>query len=170
MAIRLILALVVTLFTTLAGRALGSGQSRSADEIRLLMDDLQMLRLLTLERLLPIRAALLEMKLPCLRMTGEEMTADGTLLPAAAWARVAQRERAPGGKMEDLTEEDAGEVAALFEALHRLSRREQENQYARTIARLGRREESIRASGREKAKLYTSLGALTGLMVSVMLV
>lgn len=170
MALRLILALMVTLFTALAGRALGSGRTRSADGLRALMDDLQALRSLTLERLLPIRAALLEMKLPCLQMTGREMTADGALLPAAAWARVSDRERAPGGKMEDFSDEDAGEVGALFEALSHLSRREQDAQYARTIARLGKREEEVRAAGREKSKLYTSLGALVGLMASVMLV
>lgn len=170
MAIRVLLALTVTLFTSLAGRALGGGQARSADEIRLLMDDLQTLRMLTLDRLLPVRAALLEMKLSYLRMTGEAMTADGTLLPGDAWARVAEKERTPGGKMENLSDEETGEVAALFESLNRLARREQEARYARAISQLGKREEFIRNSGREKKKLYTSLGALTGLMISVMLV
>ena len=170
MVVKMMAALAVTAFAMLAGRAIGARAMRAADTLRLLMDELQTLRVLTLEKLMPMSAALMEMKFPPLRMTGELMCKGGALLPAAAWTQVEQRERVPDGALEDMSAEDAAEVTNLFDALTTLSRREHEERYAQTIVRLGRREETLRAAGRDKVKLYTSLGALAGLAVSVMLI
>lgn len=169
MAFRWIAALAMTGFSMLAGRTLGGRALRGAEQIRRLMDELQTLRVMTLDKLMPMSAALSESRLPVLRLMGEKMRKDGALAPEEAWTQAAAREREPGGCLEALGEEEIGLVTRLFEALTCLGRREHEERYEDTVARLGRREEEKRAAGRDKLKLFTYLGALTGLAVSVMI-
>jgi len=61
---------------------------RAADTLRLLMDELQTLRVFTLEKLMPMSAALMEMKFPPFCMAGEMMCKGGALLPAVGVGKV----------------------------------------------------------------------------------
>lgn len=164
---RLIIAAALTLFSYLAGRAFGGTTSREADLLRMLMDDLQMLRTLTLERLVPMGDALSEMRVPLLRQTGERMRRNAALKPERAWSEAFEAQR---GEAVPLPQADAEELERLFQGLEVLGRGEHAEQYARTIERLGRREEELRAAGRDKRRLYASLGAMTGLAVSILLI
>ena len=164
---RLIIAAVLTLFSYLAGRAFGSAPSREADSLRMLMDDLQMLRTLTLERLVPMGDALSEMRVPLLRQAGERMRKNAALTPQRAWAEAVEAQR---DEPVPLPQVDAEELERLFQGLEVLGRSEHAEQYARTIERLGRREGELRAAGRDKRRLYASLGAMTGLAVSILLI
>lgn len=162
MKFRWILALSLTGLSAFAGRAFGNAASQDADGLRLLMDDLQLLRTLTLERLQPMGNALMEMKSRSLLLTGELMRADGTLSPERAWRRSTESE----SRLNDTVKE---EIAALFASVEALGRKEHDLRYAQTIARLGKWEEELRSAGREKTKLYVSLGALIGLAVGILL-
>ncbi len=164
---RLAIAAALTLFSYLAGRAFGGTPSREADTLRMLMDDLQMLRTLTLERLVPMGDALSEMRVSLLRQTGERMRKNASLTPGRAWAEAVEAQR---DEPVPLPQADAEELEQLFQGLEVLGRGEHAEQYARTIERLGRREGELRAAGREKKRLYASLGAMTGLAVSILLI
>jgi len=72
--------------------------------------------------------------------------------------------------LQSYQQADAEELERLFQGLEVLGRSEHAEQYARTIERLGRREGELRAAGREKRRLYASLGAMTGLAVSILLI
>lgn len=162
MSFKWILALALTGFSAFAGRAIGNVSSRSADGVRLLMDDLQLLRTLTLERLQPMGNALMEMKSLSLVKTGEAMRTDGTLTAEKAWLKSIESDSETEDSVKD-------ELAALFASLETLGRREHELRYGQSVARLGKIEEKLRAEGREKTKLYVSLGALFGLAVGILL-
>ena len=162
---KLVIAAALTTFSYLAGRAFGGTPSREADSLRMLMDDLQMLRTLTLERLVPMGDALSEMRVPLLRQTGERMRKNVALTPGKAWAETVEAQK---GEPVPLPQADAEELERLFQGLEVLGRSEHAEQYARTIERLGRREGDLRAAGREKRRLYASLGAMTGLAVSIL--
>ena len=153
---KLVIAAALTTFSYLAGRAFGGTPSREADSLRMLMDDLQMLRTLTLERLVPMGDALSEMRVPLLRQTGERMRKNVALTPGKAWAETVEAQK---GEPVPLPQADAEELERLFQGLEVLGRSEHAEQYARTIERLGRREGDLRAAGREKRRLYASLGA-----------
>ncbi|MBQ3079139.1 MAG: hypothetical protein IJC48_03945 [Clostridia bacterium] len=170
MAVRLVLAAMLTACAMLAGRSIAGARIKHADDIRRMMDDLQLLRVLTIDRLLPMGNALAELKFPAFQMTGREMLKDGRKNLSAAWKEIESRERREKGAMAGFTEEETGEISILFDAVGVIGRKDHEKAYADTIKRLGKMEEEVRSSGREKAKLYASLGALGGLAVSVLLV
>ncbi len=170
MAFRLMLAALITICATLAGRTIAAGRIRHADDIRKLMDDLQMLRVFTLDRLLPMGSALGEMKFEALRLTGEEMRKHSRESVRAAWDQVCLNEKREGGCMEAFSDEETAAVSRLFDALGTIGKREHEAVYAGAIAELGKQEEAVRALGKEKLRLYTSLGALSGLAVGVLIV
>ncbi len=169
MAIKLLAAALLTFCAAFAGRAFASSHMRAADAIRMLMDDLQLLRSSTLERLLPMHGALAETRFKPLRLTGEHMQKSG-VSAFDAWALVCESERGRGGSLEYMSDDDVTEVSKLFRALNSLGRRDHEAQYSQALSRLGKCEEAARQRGREKLRLYASLGALAGLAVSVMLI
>ncbi len=169
MALKLLAAALVTFCAAFAGRAFAASHMRAADALGMLMDDLQLLRSMTLERLLPMHSALAEMRFKPLRLAGEHMRRS-SISAYDAWALVCDSERKRGGSLEYMTDDDASEVSKLFQALGSLSRRDHEAQYSQALSRLGKCEEAARQRGREKLRLYASLGALAGLAVSVMLI
>ena len=74
-----------------------------------------------------------------------------------------------GGAGEALGEENEL-VSMLFASLENLGRMEQEKEYERALNDLKAIEEKRRKEGKEKIKLYTALGALTGLCAVIFLV
>lgn len=170
MAVRIVLVCALTLMAMFAGKGFAAASMKRADGVRILMDDLQLMRSLTLERLLPAAAALSEMKSPMLRSAGDRMRKNAAMSLKSAWDEEVQSRIREEGSLSLLSQSDAEEVSALFGALGSIGKRDHENLYANAIARLGKSEEEARRDAREKMKLYASLGALSGLAVGILLI
>jgi len=167
MAVRIMLVCALAFSAMLAGRSFALAGIQRADTIRQLMDDLQMLRIYTVERLLPVSGALMEMKSAVFRMTGERMQRDAALSLKSAWEGTIQEKLGAESAVIKIGEDAEREISALFEAVEALPRRDHDAAYSASIARLGKYEEQERKNGREKMKLYASLGALAGLAAGV---
>ena len=170
MGFRIGIAVCVTVLAALAGRALGRGRIQRADALRALADDLNLLKEWTVFRLMPMADALDKLRLPAMRMTAEAMRSHGSVSAAVAWMGVSARERGSGGSLEWMSAEENGEISGLFEALSTLGRKEHESRYEQTVTRIFQKEAEERKAGKEKMKLYTSLGALAGLAAGVLLI
>lgn len=162
--------MALTAFSALAGRALAGANIKRAAQLRVLMDDIQYLRAATLERLLPLSNALMEMKSPYLKLMSQKLGEEGVTSAQSGWASIKDAQLKRGGALEGYMEEDLEPLDALFAALSVSGRRVHEAQYAQALERLGRREEYYQVLGKEKLKLHTSLGALAGLALSVLLI
>lgn len=163
--IRLVMTGAIVVGCTMAGRALSSGQTRRARLLTDVMDAAQILRVHMLDRLLPVNAALSMSASPLLRKLGQEMVSGKCA--SDAWNALSAREHRHGGLLDSMTGSDMAALSMLFDGLGESGRVEQEKRFQSAIREMGRLEEEARRSGSESARLYTTLGMLTGLALAV---
>lgn len=166
-AIRAGAAVVFSLSCALAGHAMSVQARRRALYLGQLRAALARLEVYMLEQLLPLDEALKEVKHPLFARVGEAVASGA---PAReGWAELERERGARGGALDCLSGEDITCMRELFEELGMSLRQTQKillNQAARTLARL---EETAIKEAAERGRLYTSLGLLIGLMLSVCL-
>ncbi|MBR3927642.1 MAG: hypothetical protein IKJ65_01415 [Clostridia bacterium] len=153
-------AIAVALFAY-AGRWAALRLVHTADRLRLLQEDIKKLKYRTREKRLNANEALLTLEGEAFSRMLTIMKEDESMTLSKAWEK-------SGGAGEDLPEENAL-VTMLFDSLESLGRQEQEKEYERALNDLKAIEEKRRREGQEKMKLYTSLGALTGLCAVIFL-
>lgn len=162
MAVKFIAGGLVILLCAITGRACAYQKIREADGIRHMQEDIKRLKNRTLERRLSASDALSALEGESfLKMRGY-LKEDEALTLRGAWEKT--------GGAGNGCEEENSIVALLFDELENLGRAEQEKEFERALSDLRIREEKKRKEGREKIKLYTSLGALTGFCAVIFLV
>ncbi len=162
MALEIIIGIIITVLFAYAGRTAAYKNIRVADAVRRLEEDLKKLKNRTIEKRLPANEALLTLEGEVFLKMREMMKGDKGMTLKGAW-------EASGGAGDEFAEENTL-VSMLFDSLENLSRMEQEREYERALSDLKQLEEKRRREGTEKLKLYTSLGALTGLCTVIFLV
>lgn len=162
MAARIIIGFLLVVLCALTGRALAMKSIVEADGIRRFQEDIFFLRMLTIQKRLPAQQALSKLKNGVFQKMGLLMEKDAHLSIKNAWEKAMEGEN---------IREDAGKaLKMLFEALESLSRDQQSAQYDRAQEDLKRFEGEVRKKGLEKVKLYTSLGAVSGVCLFLLCV
>lgn len=162
MALEIIISIIIIVLFAYSGRMSAYKNIRLADTVRHLQEDLKKLRNRTIEKRLTANEALYTLECDAFFKARETMKEDRSMTLKGAW-------EASGGMGEAFSEENML-VSMLFDSLENLSRMEQEREYERTLNDLKQLEEKKRRDGKEKIRLYTSLGALTGLCAVIFLV
>lgn len=162
MALDIIIGIIVIILFACAGKAAAYKRIRFADEVRQLQEDLKRLRYRTMEKRLSANEALMTLESDVFSKMRAQMKEDKNMTLKGVW-------EAAGGAGEKFKEENAI-VSMLLDSLENLGRMEQEKEYERALHDLKELEEKKRREGKEKIRLYTSLGALTGLCAVIFLV
>ncbi len=162
MALDIIIGMIVIILFAYAGRTAAYKNIRLADASRQLQEDIKRLRHRTIEKRLSANEALVMLESNAFSKMRKRMKEDKNMTLKGAW-------ESAGGAGEELHEENAL-VSILFDSLENLGRMEQEKEYERALHDLKELEEKKRKEGREKIRLYTSIGALTGLCAVIFLV
>lgn len=162
MAFEIIIGGIVIALFAYAGRMFALKSIYLANVLRQLEEDLKRLKHRTYEKRLPVKEALLTLEGETFKKMRFLMKEDQDMTMKSAWEQT-------GGEGEEFREENAL-VSILFDALENLGRMEQEKEYERALNDLKEMEERRRKEGKEKIKLYTSLGALIGFCAVVFLV
>lgn len=162
MAIEIVIGCVLIVICALAGRSVALKKTIQADLVRKLQEDLRLLRHQTIEKRLSADEALSKLKGETFLKMREKMQENGSFTLSGAW------EQSCGREEEQSEVNDT--MISLFTALESLGREEQETEYERTLNDLKTLEEKRRREGMEKLRLYTSLGALTGLCAVIFLI
>ncbi len=157
MAIEIIIGGCLVALCALTGRAAAMKRVYEADGIRRFQEDILHLKMLTLEKRIPLASALLNLKEPLFKTMGAYMTEDAYLASKDAWIKAAGNENAGA--------ETVKTIEILFSSCESLSRDQQAAQYDRARDDLKKLEEEKRKQGLEKVRLYTSLGAVTGVCI-----
>ncbi|MBQ1256520.1 MAG: hypothetical protein IIX93_04515 [Clostridia bacterium] len=162
MAADVVIGIVIIALFAYAGRMTAIKNIRLADTVRRLEEDIKKLKNRTIEKRLPAYEALQSLGSDAFGKMRQSMKEDRNMTLKGAW-------EAAGGAGEEFGEENQL-VSMLLDSLENLGRMEQEREYERALHELRQLEEKKRKEGKEKLKLYTSLGALTGLSAVIFLV
>ena len=162
MALEIITGIIIIVLFGYAGRTAALKNISFADRLRRLQEDIKRLKHRTMEKRLSANEALQTLEGEVFSKMRMLMKEDGNMTLKGAWEK-------SGGAGEELKEENAL-ISILFDSLESLGRMEQEKEYERALNDLKAIEEKRRQEGKEKIKLYTSLGALTGLCAVIFLV
>lgn len=162
MALEIIISIIIIALFAYSGRMAAYKFIRLADAVRRLEEDLKRLKNGTADKHLTANEALCALEGDAFLRAREAMKGDRSMTVKGAW-------ETSGGMGEEFSEENAL-VSMLFDSLENLSRAELEKEYERTLNDLKELEEKKRREGKEKIRLYTSIGALTGLCAVIFLV
>lgn len=165
-AVRAALSAVIVGACAFAGRSLAKADMRRASMLAETMDSMQLLRIHMLDGLAPLNTALCRSNGYIMKSTGELM-ADMTV--TEAWLEISAKQTVKGGRLDSLDREDIAVLDRFFYDIGRSSQEELRHIFDTTIRELGRLEAAARTGGDRKYRMYTSLGALTGLAVVVAL-
>lgn len=162
MALDIIIGIAVIALFAYSGRMAAYKKICSADAVRGLQEDLKRLKNCTFEKRMPVNEALPALEGEAFSKMHEMMKGDKDMTLRGAW-------EASGGAGDDFKEENAL-VSMLLDSLENLRCADQEREFERALSDLRQMEDKKRREGKEKLRLYTSLGALTGLCAVIFLV
>ena len=151
----------------LAGRSMAGSQRRRAEALHQLAGAVDALAHAMLARRLPLGDALSDPGCAAFGQAGRLVSAGHA--PEAAWRAAYAGLSARGGPLDALRAEDARALATLFQGLGvggAQAQRALLDEAGRTLAQLG---EAAQKARDEQGRLYTTLGALTGMAAAVML-
>lgn len=164
---RFVLALCVVAACTLCGNAMAAAARRRVRLLEALIQGLKRLRLHMISMFEPVRHALMASDCEILGAVGGNM-APG-LSAARAWAATRAAARRKGGALDALDPEDLRALDGMFDQLGESGRDQQDLLIGGACAALERQLEAARRRTAEADRLYVSLGALTGLMIALIL-
>ena len=162
---RFLLALCAVTGGTLCGSALSGALRRRVMTLESILQGIRVLRLHMIAMFEPVSQALRSSGCALMEELAEGMT-PGTSA-AQAWANLRDRLRRRGGIMDALAAEDLSALDHLFEALGETGRNQQDVLLSAAQEAMARHLEAARKRAEETDRLYISLGALTGLMVAL---
>lgn len=165
---RFVLALCVIVGCTLCGSALAGVLRRRVKALESIAQGLKLLRLHMISMFEPLQQALKASGNAVLEALGEQMTPG--VSAAEAWTEVKRAECRRGGRIDALSSEDLRTLDALFDQLGESGRDQQDVLLNGARAALDRNLEAARARMAESDRLYVSLGALTGLMIALIVI
>lgn len=165
---RFALALCVVVGCAMCGRAMASASRRRAETLAALVRGLRVLRVHMLRMFEPVGQALAATECPPLMKIGRAM---GPGVSAwEAWSAASPGECRRGGSIDALTAEDRRILEDVFRQLGESGREQQDILLSAAIALLEQNRESAAAGAKEADRLYLSLGALTGLMIALIVI
>ncbi len=165
---RWVLALCVVAGCTLSGCAMAGAARRRVRLLEALIEGVRRMRPHMIGMFEPVKRALEASGCPILEAVGGGM--DPGVTASAAWARARKAEGRRGGGIDALSAEDLEILDGLFEQLGETGRDQQELLLNGVCAALQRNLEDARRRVGEADRLYISLGALTGLMIALILI
>ena len=165
---RFVLALCMVAGCTLCGSAMAGAMRRRVRLLEEIIRGLKVLRLHMINMFEPVQSALKASGSAVLEALGEQMTPG--VSASEAWARVRQTGCRRGGRIDALAPEDLRTRVELFDQLGESGRDQQDLLLNGACAALDRQLEQARKRTAEAARLYISLGALTGLMIALIVI
>lgn len=165
---RFVLALCVVVGCALCGSAMAGATRRRVRLLESLHQGVRLLRHHMIGMRQPIQLALSGTSCDVLTALGEAMRPG--MRASEAWAEFSKKERRRGGKLDALTREDMAILDALFDQLGESGWAQQELLLGNACSALERNLEQARQRNAETDRLYVSLGALTGLMIALILI
>ena len=166
MTLKLLMALTAVAGSAWIGHVMAGCALRRTRTLANLLEGLEMLRVQALDRLRPLPEALRAGSCPIFQRVGQAMDSVGS---AEAWRQTRQRETRRGGLLDCLTAEDLEALEALFDGLGISGRSGQSALLDGARKRFIVLEKEAREQGRDKDRLYTTLGLLGGLTLTVLL-
>lgn len=164
---RFVLALCVVVACTLCGNAMAAASRRRVRLLNSVLMGLKRLRLHMISMFEPLHQALAASGCAALEAVAGQMPPG--VSAAQAWAALCGTERRRGGRLDALAPEDMRALDMLFDQLGESGRDQQELLIGAACAALEVQLEAARQRAAEADRLYVSLGALTGLMIALIL-
>jgi len=165
---RFVLALCVVAACTLCGNAMSGASRRRVKLLEGLIGGMKLLKLHMISMFEPVRQALMASGCDLFEAVGKRM-APG-ISAAQAWEEVSKTAIRKGGMLDALDPDDLRALDRVFEQLGESGRDQQELLISSACSTLESRLETARRHTRETDRLYVSLGALTGLMIALILI
>lgn len=165
---RFVLALCVVTGCTLCGSAMAGAMRRRVRLLEELIRGLKVLRVHMIGMFEPVQSALKASGSAVLEALGEQMTPG--VSASEAWTRIRGAGCRRDGRIDALAPEDIRTLGELFDQLGESGRDQQEILLNSACAALDRQLEQVRKRTAEADRLYISLGALTGLMIALIVI
>ncbi len=165
---RLVAAFLLTLCGAAAGHSFAAARKRRVEQLSELVQALGRLEVKMLEKLLPLKEALIAAAHEPFKAIGASMT--GARSALGAYLNQIDQLRARGGGFSSLEEEDMRALERLFEGLGMSGASEQRLLIGSVRGELERLSLAARKKAEEQAKLYTSLGLIAGLALAICLI
>lgn len=163
-----IMLVAVCVGCALTGRILANAKKRRAEVIGETLAAVRVLRLRMLNSMEPISILLRKSDSALFRDLGNSLWVGSSL--AECWAQEKQRATKKGGMLDSLSAEDLEILDALFDNLGKNGRDEQNELFSGVVAQLEEAQSGARRKQVEAARMYTALGALTGVMIAILLI
>ena len=163
---RFVLALCVVVGCTLCGSAMAGTHRRRVCLLEALLRGIKLLRLHMISMFEPVQQALSATECPMLEGVVAHMKPGMSAKEAWNALRAAEARRG----FDALSPSDLEALDALFGQLGESGRDQQELLLNATLDTLGRNLDSARQRNAEADRLYISLGALTGLMIALIVI
>lgn len=151
-----------------AGKILANAKKRRSELIGEILAAVRVLRLRMLNSMEPLSILLRKSDCLLFRDLGNSLWVGSSL--QECWSLQKKQCMKKGGMLDSLTDSDSAILDALFERLGQNGRDEQNELFASVISQL---EEAQLSAGRkqiEAMRLYTALGALSGIMIAILIV
>lgn len=151
-----------------AGRILSNAKKRRAEVIGDILAAVRVLRLRMLNSMEPLSILLRKSDCLLFRDLGNSLWVGSSL--HECWTVQKKISGKKGAVLDCLCKEDMDILDTLFENLGKNGRDEQNELFASVISRLEEAQNAARKKQAEAARIYTALGALTGIMAVILLV
>lgn len=163
--LRFVAAAALSIACMLAGRAAAGARVRRAATLAALIEGLKRLEIDMLDKLLPLKEALMNgHAVP--RAVAEAMRGCGA---AEGWRRSRAALAARGGPLDCLTAEDLAALDALFDGLGATGSAQQRILIRGALEALAALRGEADRKAREESKLYSTLGLMAGLSLSILI-
>lgn len=162
-----ILLAFILIACTAAGRMLSNARKRRMKVLGDILAAMRILRLRMLNSMEPVGILLRKSELGLFRDIGNCLWEGTGLLES--WEQQKNRQTKRGKLLDCLTNEDLTVLDLFFKQLGGSGKDEQNNLYSVTIAELEDAQSQAKSVFADRAKLYTALGALTGLAICILL-
>lgn len=166
--IKTVLLSLIIVSCTAAGRMFSGAKKRRADMLSEILTAMRVLRLRMLNSMEPVGILLRKSDLFLFRELGNGLWEGGNL--SECWMGMREAFSKRGHPLDCLTQDDLRLMDHFFSCLGRSGRDEQNNLFTDCIAGLEEAQIAAKNSFADGAKLYTALGALTGVGICVLIV
>ena len=162
-----ILLSVIIVACAAAGRSLSNVHKRRAELLAELLASARVLRLRMLNSLEPIGILLRRSDAKVFQDLGNNLREGASL--AELWQELRVRVMRRGGQLDCLAQSDIRILDELFGKLGASGRDEQNAMFSTILAQMETAQEQAQARSAETSRMYTTLGALLGIGISVLI-
>lgn len=162
-----ILLSVIIVACAASGRTISNVHKRRVEVIAELLAAIRVLRIRMLNSLEPVGILLRKSEAPLFQALGNSLGQGASL--SACWEELRAASTRRGKMLDSLTESDLHILDALFMKLGTSGKEEQNALFSMIISHLEEAQEQAKNKNIEAEKLYTTLGALLGIGISVLI-